>query len=370
LNFDKSSFTDEKTYLDRVRRAKLESGDLVLTREAPMGEVCMVPENLKCCLGQRVVLIKPIREKADPYFLLYSFQSGFVQNQIMASEGTGSTVSNLRIPLIEALKIPLPNIATQRRIASILTALDDKIELNRRMNETLEGIAQAVWGEWFGKYESGGEELPEGWKEINVGELFDFVIGGDWGKDDASHEFPIRSAVIRGTDFENLEKGVYHTVPCRFIKSSNFGKRRLQPGDLLLEISGGSRDQPTGRTLLITEEIIESLGGNAVPASFCRLIRFKTKRESYFFSVFMKIFYAQGGTWEYQQQSTGISNFQFSYFSEKLTIVLPTDGKLIEFENLIEPLVFKTGKNNQESHTLTALRDALLPRLMRGEVLS
>jgi type I restriction enzyme S subunit len=96
-----------------------------------------------------MVLLRPNPAKCDSKFLLYAIQSPKVQNEIKASEGTGSTVSNLRIPLINSLLITCPSLKEQQAIAGVLGALDDKIELNRRMNETLEAMARAIFKSWF-----------------------------------------------------------------------------------------------------------------------------------------------------------------------------------------------------------------------------
>nr|WP_262389532.1 restriction endonuclease subunit S [Cupriavidus campinensis] len=114
-----------------------------------MGEVCQIPVGLRCCLGQRQVLLRPDVTKVDRRFLLFALQSPYVQHQIGWNEGTGSTVSNLRIPVLEALKIPTPPLGVQRDIAEILGALDDRIALLRETNATLEAIVQALFKSWF-----------------------------------------------------------------------------------------------------------------------------------------------------------------------------------------------------------------------------
>ena len=200
------SYTDEAHFEQRSRRARLKAGDLVLTREAPMGEVCMIPENLRCCLGQRMVMLRPDPQKCDSRFLLYSIQSDAVQHEIKVNEGTGSTVSNLRIPLLEGLPILHPPLAEQKAIAAVLGALDDKIELNRRMNATLEAMARALFQSWFVDFDpvraklDGREpvgldpataalfpesfdgpavgQIPNGWSIKPVGEVVDCVGGG------------------------------------------------------------------------------------------------------------------------------------------------------------------------------------------------
>ena len=149
LDLSAPSFTDEEHYRGRVKRAAPRGGDIVITREAPMGDVCQIPEGLRCCLGQRQVLLRPNVQKVDSRFLLFALQSPQVQDQIAWNHGTGSTVSNLRIPVLEALKIPVPTLEQQRRVALLLGALDDRITLLRETNATLEAIAQALFKSWF-----------------------------------------------------------------------------------------------------------------------------------------------------------------------------------------------------------------------------
>ena len=149
LDLSNPSFTDEAHYINRTQRAVPEKGDIVITREAPMGDVCIIPEGLKCCLGQRQVLLRPNPEKVDNSFLLYALQSPYLQHQIGWNEGTGSTVSNLRIPVLKALKVPIAPLSHQKQISKILCALDDRITLLRETNKTLESIAQAIFKSWF-----------------------------------------------------------------------------------------------------------------------------------------------------------------------------------------------------------------------------
>ena len=114
-----------------------------------MGEVCMIPSGLECCVGQRQVLLRPNAQVADGRFLLYALQSPQVQHEIGWNEGTGSTVSNVRIPVLEALRIPTPPIDVQREVGELLGAIDDRIDLLRQTNATLESIAQALFKSWF-----------------------------------------------------------------------------------------------------------------------------------------------------------------------------------------------------------------------------
>lgn len=146
LNLSSPSFTNRDDYLKRVKRAEPRAGDIIFTREAPMGEVCMIPEGLQCCLGQRQVLLRPKSSVCGEY-LFWALQSPFVQHQISWNEGTGSTVSNVRIPVLKALNIPRQE--NEAEIAKVLSDIANKIELNRQTNQTLEQTAQAIFKSWF-----------------------------------------------------------------------------------------------------------------------------------------------------------------------------------------------------------------------------
>src|SRR3569832_2408489 len=149
LDLSQPSYSDERHFAERTSRAAPRECDVVITREAPMGQVCRIPPGLRCCLGQRMVLLRPDRKKVDPGYLLFTLQSVSVQHEIRVNEGTDSTVSNLRIPLLEALPIPYRPLAEQRAIAHILGTLDDKIEQNQHKNATLEAMARALFKSWF-----------------------------------------------------------------------------------------------------------------------------------------------------------------------------------------------------------------------------
>lgn len=288
---------------------------------------------------------------------------------------TGDIRFNISQESLANIEITIPDLPTQKQIAQILSSLDDKIELNLQMNQTLEAIAQAIFKEWFVNFNFPGfdgelvDGLPKGWKQESIGDLFQYTIGGDWGKEDFSAEFSINSYIIRGTDFDRILNGNIESVPNRFIKQSNFLKRKIENGDILLEISGGSKDQPTGRTILFTDELLQQFNSPVVPASFCRLIRPKDFNHSLFLDIFFKYFYQIGGTWEYQNQSTGISNFQFVFFSENKKVALPESKNLIsKFSEIIKPIRKRIDENTLQIRTLTQIRDTLLPKLMSGQL--
>jgi type I restriction enzyme S subunit len=143
------SYTDEESFANRTKNVIPRAGDVIITREAPMGEVCMIPPDLRCCMGQRMVLLRPNPELILPEYLLYSLLAPQAKRQIGIHEGSGSTVSNLRVPMILGLKIDVPSLADQQRAVAVLGAIDAKMDLNRKLNERLVEWARALFVSWF-----------------------------------------------------------------------------------------------------------------------------------------------------------------------------------------------------------------------------
>lgn len=149
INLSDCKFVDEETYGKWTRRAEVRAGDVILTREAPIGEVGAVPDTEGLFLGQRLMQYRANPSKLDQRFLLYSFLSPQLQHQFGSHEGSGSVVSHIRVGDCFKFELRLPPLPVQQKIGEILGALDDKIDLNRRINQTLEAMAQAIFKSWF-----------------------------------------------------------------------------------------------------------------------------------------------------------------------------------------------------------------------------
>jgi type I restriction enzyme S subunit len=172
---------DETTFRRWTRRGAPKKGDVILTREAPLGEVGMLRTSEAVFLGQRLYMYRADAARLDPYFLLYSMLDEFAQGQIRAS-GSGSTVEHMRLPDCDALRIRVPPLPVQHKIAALLSAYDDLIENNTRRVKVLEVMAQRVYREWFVEFRYPRHEgvslidtelgsIPEGWKLSALGEF-------------------------------------------------------------------------------------------------------------------------------------------------------------------------------------------------------
>src|SRR3990172_3939092 len=140
-------FIPLEDYDERMQRGIPKAGDVVVTTEAPLGEVGQLDDR-KLSVGQRLITLRGKEGLLNNTYLKFLMQSEFVQNQLYA-RATGTTVSGIKQAELRKIDLLIPPLPTQRRIADILSVLDEKIELNRQVNVTLEAMAQAIFREWF-----------------------------------------------------------------------------------------------------------------------------------------------------------------------------------------------------------------------------
>jgi type I restriction enzyme S subunit len=257
-------------------------------------------------------------ERANTKYLSYALQATDINGYL-----TGSTMPKLTKGNMNQIRLRLPEIPEQNRIVKVLGALDDKIENNRRMNETLEEMAWAIFKSWFVDFEPvhakavgnapahmdadtaalfpssfGGDGLPVGWKKKQFGDLVGNTIGGDWGKETADDKHKDQVYIIRGTDIPSVRNNSKGKVPLRWVDPKKLTTRKLCEGDIVIEVSGGSPTQPTGRSLFITTEVLDRFDFPLIPTSFCRLMRPKDDKYAVFLHQHLSHLYQNGGTWE------------------------------------------------------------------------
>ena len=350
IDLSSPSYTDEEHFAQRIKRAKPQSGDIIITREAPIGDVGMIPENTECCLGQRMVLLRADQSVCDNFYLLYSLQSLYVQHQISWSEGTGTTVSNLRIPHLEQIRIPYLPLGQQTKISSVLRALEEKIENNRRLNDNLQQQAVAIFKSWFVEYSPFDGINPKEWETVNLEKITSLISRGITPKySDNSGQTVINQKCIRNHMID-LSLARTHTPKV-------INEKWLHFGDLLINSTG---DGTLGRTAQVWFQ-----PQNITVDSHVTIVRPATEN---------LIFYI--GLWgilherEIESLHTG-STGQTELPRERvktLELFLPDNGTLDRFNTLIAPMATAIVSNQNENNRLASLRDVLLPKLMSGEI--
>jgi len=279
------------------------------------------------------------------------------------------------------ISLPIDDVKKQRRIASILSTYDSQIENNQKRIKLLEQMAETLYKEWFVRFRFPGYEkenmksskygrIPVSFDVKTMGEVFEYYIGGGWGEEQQSQDFPIEASVIRGADFPNVWHYDISSCPKRYHKNSNYKSRQLEPGDIVFEISGGTSEQPVGRVVLATKELIDRFQDkHVICASFCKLIRIKKNVVTpYYFYYWLKYLYNTRIIDRFQLQSTGIINFKFESFLKKGTVVLPPMDIMKQFDDSVEHLYCEMSNLARQNDLLTHQRDLLLPRLMSGKL--
>ena len=388
---DEFVFVSDDT-ANRLGRSLCRPDDIVFTKKGTLGQTGLVPLHSgfdRFLLSSNQMKLTVDRSVADPLFIYYQVSSPeSVAKIIRDAESTGVPKTN--VAYLREFPIVLPPLSEQRAIAHILGALDDKIELNRRRNQTLEAMARALFHDWFvdfgpvrAKMEGREPYLPtdvwqlfperldyeghpERWERLPIGRLLEGAIGGDWGKEQSEGDYDQAVCIIRGTDIPDLAFGFTGKVPTRFTTKKKLASRVLQEGDIVVEVSGGSPTQPTGRSLRVSSSILERFPHPVVCASFCRRFRPKNAGLGILAAYHMSNLYREGGTWMYQNQSTGISNFQTSHFLKAEGVWVPSNEILNAFVAILRPIMEKATSN--ESLELAQLRDTLLPKLVSGDL--
>ena len=362
IDFSSPSYTDDEHFQQRIKRATPQGGDIIITREAPMGEVGMIPEGIVCCLGQRMVLLRANPEICDNYYLLYSLQSRYVQHQISWSEGTGTTVSNLRIPHLEQLKIPYLPLSKQRQVSSVLRCLEGKIEQNRVINDNLQQQAQTLFREWF-------IDNPDAvtWKEGTFSDLIEKIISGDWGKDAPSGNNKEMVYCIRGADIPEVRAGNKGKMPTRYILPKNYAAKQLVDGDIVVEISGGSPTQSTGRAAAVSTALLDRYDKGMVCTNFCKALKPVAGYSMYVYHYWLHL-YDMGVFFSYENGTTGIKNLDITGFIETEPILIAPADLVEKFDAFCQSIFAKVYANGFENEQLALIRDTLLPKLMTGEV--
>lgn len=190
---------------------------------------------------------------------------------------TGSAQPKLNQANLLSIIIRLPLLRKQQYIANFISMFDDKIELNRRINENLEQQAQALFKSWFvdfepfkdGKFvDSELGRIPEGWKVGTFKDIIHSTLSGDWGKECKQGNHTQKVFCIRGADIPNIKRGDKGNMPTRFIIEKNFQSKALMDGDMVIEVSGGSPTQATGRACRISRGLLDKYNHSIVCTNF------------------------------------------------------------------------------------------------------
>lgn len=328
----------EDVYRKRNLRATPQDNDLIFAREAPAGNVAIIKNGEKYCLGQRTVLIRPNCEYVYPDFLTYYLLAPQQQYGLLGM-ANGATVAHVNLPVIRELEITLPPIETQRRIANILSAYDDLIENNQKQIKLLEEAAQRLYKEWFVDLRFPGYEntkivdgVPEGWKEGALGDIAIFKRGKTITKAQV-HNGNI--PVVAG----GLEPAYYHN--------------KANTSAPVITVSGSGAN--AGFTRLYNVDVF---------ASDCSFVDRETTDYLFFVYVFLK---ANKAALDILQKGAAQPHV-YAKDINALRLNIPSEMLLKAYCDYTSLYFDKIKCLQDQMKLLSQARDRLLPKLMSGEL--
>jgi type I restriction enzyme S subunit len=373
------NFVSEEVFQKWTRRAEVKRGDVLLTREAPIGEVGMIKSDEKLFLGQRLMQYRADPVKLDEHFLLYSFLSRDLQHQFGMHEGTGSVVSHIRVGDCFKFKINVPPLSEQKAIAHILGKLDDKIALNRQMNQTLEAMAQALFKSWFVDFDpvldnalESGHEIPEALQAM--ADKRQLVLDSK----KLLHTNPALAAQFPSAFVFNevLDKWVpegWGVKKLQEVVNVKYGKdhKKLGEGEIPCFGSGGVM-RYVDEALFEFESVLIPRKGTlnnvmylnkpfwSVDTMFYTEMN-QEKFVKYFFYVMNRLNFSE------MNEGSAVPSMTTAQLNS-MDILLPSLETLTIFDSMVSKYFFKKDGNETQSESLTQLRDRLLPELISGRV--
>ncbi|HDP8956921.1 TPA: restriction endonuclease subunit S [Citrobacter freundii] len=387
LDLTKSAFLSEEDFKKWTKRVTPEEGDLLFSYETRLGEAALMPAGIRACLGRRMGLLRFNKDKVVPEYVLYAYLSPAFQQTIKANTLTGATVDRLSISEFPSFPIRIPPLKEQEKVANLLGSIDKKIDLNNRINAELESMAKTLYDCWFVQFDfpdangkpyktSGGKmvynatlkrEIPAGWSVDTLSSLIFADKTGDWGKENKEGNYTLQVNCIRGADINGLNGSDSLFMPVRYILNKNTNKL-LSVFDFVIEISGGSPTQSTGRMAFITKEMLERFEHPVICSNFCKAITLNDSLYFYNFAYMWNDIYNNGILFGWEGKTSGIKNLLFDSFVSKYHVCIPPEHLVKTFHDSMVSVHQKKQKNLKENAELIKLRDWLLPLLMNGQV--
>ncbi|MDY0104830.1 MAG: restriction endonuclease subunit S [Lentimicrobium sp.] len=307
-------------------------GEILFSVRAPVGDINIA--NRKICIGRGLAALNAKNGKNDfLYFLLHYLKSTIVNNE------SGSVFGAVNKFTLENIDILLPPLPEQTAIASILSSLDDKIDLLHRQNATLEKMAETLFRQWF------VEEAKEEWKIGKLANEFDFTMGAS-PPGISYNEEGIGIPMYQGNadfGFRFPTNRVFTTDPKRFAEKY----------DTLISVRA-----PVGEQNMANEKCCIGRGVAA--------FRYKIDNSFYTYTYY-KMKSLMDDIKQFNETGTVFGSISKSDF-ENIDIFIPDKISIYKFQNEAKPIDDKINTNTIQIRTLTALRDTLLPKLMSGEV--
>ena len=352
----------EDVYLQRNKRATPQEDDLIFAREATAGNVALIQQGEKVCLGQRTVLIRPNKALVNPAFLTY-FLLAPKQQYNLLSTANGATVAHVNLPTIRNLKLELPDLAVQRRIAEVLSRYDALIENYLRQIKLLEETAQRLYKEWFVDLRFPGHQsttiinnLPQSWQKKKLAEIFTFIRGKSY----TSKELSVEGILM--VNLKNIQSfgGYKRDAEKRFSGDYKI-EQSLDKGDLIMGVTDMTQERRLVGHVALVPDFNE-------PATFymdlIKILPFELP------NVFLYCAMRFGGiSTIISPLANGVNVLHLKPDAMmNIEMTIPSNDLIMRFTTYTISCIEEINKLENQIRNLSEARDRLLPKLMSAEI--
>jgi type I restriction enzyme S subunit len=376
LTADEARYVEPDIY-KKWMRSPLLAGDVIMTSEAPLGELAFMAEDRDWCLGQRLFALRARDAVMDGRFLYYALQTAEVRADING-RASGTTVLGIRQSELRKVLVPTPKISVQRDVAALLGGLDDRIDNLRETNATLEAIAQTLFKSWFVDFDpvrakaegrepegmdaataalfpsefedSEPDQLPKGWRSGALAEVSN-LNASKWTA--REHPPAVSYIDLSGVHCNRIDQPIMYD----FVDAPSRARHHLREGDTVI-----GTVRPGNRAFAYIHEPDASLTGSTgfavlspKAAHLSSFVYLAATRED---SIVRLTNLADGGA--YPAVRPGVV--------ADTPCVIPSDDIQAAFASITIPLLERIAKNSSVARTLDALRDTVLPRLISGRL--
>lgn len=356
-----AEFIAEDFYDEWMRRGLPQKLDVLLTTEAPLGELAILRDSERIALAQRIILLRAKSGHVDPAFLFYALQSDFGQGELKA-RGTGTTVLGIKQSELRKVRIPIFPLPVQQRIAGILTAYDELIENNQRRIRILETMARTLYREWFVYFRFPRHEklprvasplgdIPQGWEVKSIQHFGTVITGKTPSKANADfygNDVPfVKTPDMHGNIF------ILGTSDCLSTAGAESQANKTLPaGSICVSCIG-----TIGVISITTEDCQTNQQINSV------VLANPASREF----LFLRLQDAKQALENLGANGATMGNVNKCKF-EAMELVCPSDDLLARYHQLVEPMFSEILSLLRQIQNLRRTRDLLLPRLLSGQV--
>ena len=356
---------------DKLKNVEIESRDVLLNITGDsVSRVCQVPDEwIPARVNQHVAIIRANKDVLSPEFLKYTLLSKEKKEYLLTLASAGATRNALTKSMIEDFEVSIPKVNEQRAIASILSALDDKIELNLQMNKTLEEMAMALYKHWFvdfGPFQNGEfvdselGKIPKGWEVKSVGDVTEVVSKGTTPRKKDIDGLDCKIPFLKVKDVSDdglINESKLEIIP-EEVHLKQLKRSILKEDDILFSIAG-----TIGRVSIVPKTLDNANCNQAL--AFIRL------SNQYQINLTQIYYYFKSSEIQSQIDSSIVQGVQANVsltVIKDLKIVIAPNNLLMEFNLEVTQLFNLLQSNRVQNQTLTKLRDTLLPKLISGEV--